>query len=34
MNVKNGDILIADLDKENSKIKFSLKEKAKEKSEA
>src|SRR5579859_8124858 len=34
MNIKNGDILIADLDKENSKIKFSLKEKAKEKSEA
>ena len=34
MNIKNGDILIADLDKENSKIKFSLKEKTKEKSEA
>jgi ATP-dependent Clp protease ATP-binding subunit ClpC len=27
MNIKNGDILIADLDKENSKIKFTLKEK-------
>src|SRR6201991_2023604 len=34
MNIKNGDVLIADLDKENSKIKFTLKEKAKEKSEA
>ncbi|HTE11322.1 MAG TPA: ATP-dependent Clp protease ATP-binding subunit [Chitinophagaceae bacterium] len=34
MSVKNGDILIADLDKENSKIKFSLKEKEIEKSEA
>ena len=34
MNIKNGDVLVADLDKELSKIKFSLKEKAKEKSEA
>src|SRR5580692_7664503 len=34
MNIKNGDVLIADLDKENSKIKFTLKEKTKEKSEA
>ncbi|MDP4254715.1 MAG: ATP-dependent Clp protease ATP-binding subunit, partial [Bacteroidota bacterium] len=34
MNIKNGDVLIADLDKENSKIRFTLKEKAKEKSEA
>ena len=33
MNIKNGDILIADLDKEKSKIKFSLKEKEKEASE-
>jgi len=34
MNIKNGDVLVADLDKELSKIKFTLKEKAKEKSEA
>jgi len=34
MNIKNGDILVAELDKELSKIKFSLKEKTKEKSEA
>jgi ATP-dependent Clp protease ATP-binding subunit ClpC len=34
MSIKNGDVLIADLDKENSKIKFTLKEKEKEKSEA
>jgi ATP-dependent Clp protease ATP-binding subunit ClpC len=34
MSIKNGDILIAELDKENSKIRFTLKEKAKEKSEA
>ena len=34
MNIKNGDILVAELDKELSKIKFSLKERAKEKSEA
>jgi ATP-dependent Clp protease ATP-binding subunit ClpC len=34
MSIKNGDVLIADLDKENAKIRFSLKEKAKEKSEA
>ena len=34
MSIKNGDILIADLDKENSKIKFTLKEKEIEKSEA
>src|SRR5579864_7115433 len=27
MSIKNGDVLIADLDKENSKIKFTLKEK-------
>jgi ATP-dependent Clp protease ATP-binding subunit ClpC len=33
MSVKNGDVLIADLDKENSKIKFSLQEKSKQKSE-
>jgi len=30
MNVKNGDILVADLDKENSKIKFNLKKKEEE----
>ncbi|MFT3936067.1 MAG: ATP-dependent Clp protease ATP-binding subunit [Chitinophagaceae bacterium] len=34
LNIKNGDVLIADLDKENSKIKFTLKEKEIEKSEA
>src|SRR6201986_2330059 len=34
MNIKNGDVLIAELDKENSRIRFSLKEKTKEKSEA
>ena len=34
MSIKNGDILVAGLDKENSKIKFSLKEKEIEKSEA
>ena len=34
MSIKNGDVLIADLDKESSKIKFSLKEKEPEKSEA
>ena len=34
MSIKNGDILIADLDKEQSKIKFTLKEKEIEKSEA
>jgi len=34
MSIKNGDVLIADLDKENAKIKFSLKEKEIEKSEA
>ncbi|HMC87711.1 MAG TPA: ATP-dependent Clp protease ATP-binding subunit, partial [Chitinophagaceae bacterium] len=34
MSIKNGDILIADLDKDNSKIKFTLKEKEIEKSEA
>jgi len=34
MSIKNGDVLIADLDKENAKIKFTLKEKAIEKSEA
>jgi len=34
MNIKNGDVLVADLDKENAKIKFSLKEKEIEKSEA
>ncbi|MEO5592865.1 MAG: ATP-dependent Clp protease ATP-binding subunit [Chitinophagaceae bacterium] len=33
MSIKNGDVLIAELDKENSKIKFSLKEKEIEKSE-
>ena len=30
MNIKAGDVLIADLDKENSKIKFTLKEPKKE----
>ena len=30
MNVKNGDILVADVDKENSKIKFNLKKKEEE----
>lgn len=34
MNIKNGDVLIADFDKDNAKIRFSLKEKAAEKSEA
>src|SRR6195952_4334011 len=34
MTIKNGDVLVANLDKENSKIKFSLKEKEIEKSEA
>ena len=34
MSIKNGDVLIADLDKESSKIKFTLKEKEIEKSEA
>ena len=34
MSIKEGDVLIADLDKEKSKIKFTIKEKAKEKSEA
>jgi ATP-dependent Clp protease ATP-binding subunit ClpC len=34
MSIKNGDVLIADLDKENAKIKFTLKEKEPEKSEA
>ncbi len=33
MNIKSGDVLIADLDTENSKIKFSLGEKTKQKSE-
>src|SRR5438034_2218384 len=34
MNIKAGDVLVADLDKENAKIKFTLKEKEIEKSEA
>ncbi|MBS1948634.1 MAG: ATP-dependent Clp protease ATP-binding subunit [Bacteroidetes bacterium] len=34
MNIKNGDVLVADLDKENSKIKFALKEREAQKSEA
>lgn len=34
MNVKQGDILIADLDKENNKIVFSLKEKIEEKEQS
>ena len=34
MQIKQGDILIADLDKENSKLKFTLKEKKEEKSKA
>jgi ATP-dependent Clp protease ATP-binding subunit ClpC len=34
MSIKNGDVLVAELDKENSKIKFSLKEKEIEKTEA
>ena len=34
MNIKNGDVLVAGLDKENAKISFTLKEKEKEKSEA
>jgi ATP-dependent Clp protease ATP-binding subunit ClpC len=33
MNIKNGDTMIADLDKAESKIKFTLKEKEKEASE-
>ena len=34
MNVKAGDILVADLDKENEKLKFSFKEKKEQKSKA
>jgi ATP-dependent Clp protease ATP-binding subunit ClpC len=34
LNIKPGDVLIADLDKEQSKLRFTLKESAKEKSEA
>jgi ATP-dependent Clp protease ATP-binding subunit ClpC len=34
MQIKQGDVLVADLDKENSKLKFTLKEKKEEKSEA
>ena len=34
MSIKQGDVLVADLDKENSKLKFSFKERAKEKSQA
>ncbi len=34
MSIKNGDVLIADLDKESARIKFTLKEKEIEKSEA
>jgi ATP-dependent Clp protease ATP-binding subunit ClpC len=34
MQIKQGDILVADLDKENSKLKFTLKEKKEEKSKA
>jgi ATP-dependent Clp protease ATP-binding subunit ClpC len=34
MQVKQGDILIADLDKENQKIKFTLKQGKEEKSKA
>jgi len=34
MSIKQGDILVAELDKENSKLKFSFKERAKEKSQA
>ena len=33
MNIKNGDVMIADLDKVESKIKFTLKEKEKEATE-
>jgi ATP-dependent Clp protease ATP-binding subunit ClpC len=34
MSIKEGDVLIADFDKENAKIRFTLKEKEKQKSEA
>jgi ATP-dependent Clp protease ATP-binding subunit ClpC len=34
MSIKQGDTMVADLDKENSKIKFTLKAPTKEKSEA
>ncbi len=34
MNIKQGDIMIADLNEEKSKIQFTLKEPTKEKSEA
>ena len=34
LNIKQGDIMIADLDKEKTKIQFSLKAPTKEKSEA
>jgi hypothetical protein len=33
MSIKNGDVMIADLDKVESKIKFTLKEKEKEATE-
>jgi ATP-dependent Clp protease ATP-binding subunit ClpC len=33
MNIKNGDVMIADLDKAESKLKFTLKEKEKEASQ-
>ena len=33
MSIKNGDVMIADLDKEESKIRFTLKEKEKEATE-
>jgi ATP-dependent Clp protease ATP-binding subunit ClpC len=33
MNIKNGDILVADLDKESQKIRFTLKESSSKKSE-
>ncbi len=34
MSIKEGDVLVADFDKENAKIRFTLKEKEKQKSEA
>ncbi len=34
MSIKPGDVMVAELDKENSKLKFSLKAPSKEKSKA
>jgi ATP-dependent Clp protease ATP-binding subunit ClpC len=34
MHIKQGDVLVADLDKENNRLKFTVKEKKEEKSKA